>query len=134
MMNRDVEIGSILRRLVELETREDASSVTDTGWLDLTYNTGWGDFGTGAGEYYGAQYRRVNDIVYMRGLVKRTSGSSYTIGTLPSGFRPLKRPLYPSNQGGAFGRVDIEDDGQVIANSGGGVTYVALDGIWFSTI
>lgn len=132
-INRDSEIGSVLRRLSVLETREDTGGLSVGGWVDFTYTTGWTDFGTGAGLYEGGRYRKVGDIVYLEGLVKRTSGSSYVITTLPTGFRPANRHMFASNQGGSFGRVDIENNGEVIAHSSGLVTYVTLSGILFST-
>lgn len=51
----------------------------DSGWVALTLGTGW----TGS-----AQYRVINNVVYLRGRVTRTSGSDTTILTLPAAVRP----------------------------------------------
>lgn len=57
----------------------------DTGWIDLTLSSGW------TFQYSGdkPQYRRIGNIVYLRGLIDATSAAAGTIATLPAGFRPL---------------------------------------------
>jgi len=57
-----------------------------TAWTPLTLLNGWLNYG---GSYDIAQYRKIGDIVQIRGVI-----NSGTIGSpafnLPSGFRPLK--------------------------------------------
>jgi hypothetical protein len=44
----------------------------------LNYHTAWPE----------AQYRRVGDVIQLRGLVKRTTFTTGTVATLPVGYRP----------------------------------------------
>ena len=68
------------------ETKQD--KIEDTGWQTLTLNTQWNNLG---GNYMIAQYRKIGNHVFLRGLVKNdTSNTSITIATLPEGFRPQK--------------------------------------------
>lgn len=61
----------------------------DTGWQSPSFASGWADYGGG---FHTCQYRRINDMLYLKGLLKRTGanvGSLTTIYTLPSGSRPV---------------------------------------------
>jgi len=55
----------------------------DTGWVDITLASGILVYGAGTNP----QYRRIGDIIYMRGAVKGlpTSPSSVLVGTMPAG-------------------------------------------------
>lgn len=56
----------------------------DTGWLNLTLNSGW------SSPYMSdvAQYRRIGKVVYLRGLINATAAAGPNIATLPEGYRP----------------------------------------------
>jgi hypothetical protein len=68
--------------------------------------------------------------VSLRGLIK-----SGTVGnaafTLPPGYRPPVSETFGVNSNGAFGRVDVQADGQVIPQAPSNNTYVSLSGIRF---
>lgn len=79
---------------VVLETRfknkvtfDDVSGIpqlVDSGWIDLTLNSGWSyQYDTDK-----PQYRRIGNVVYLRGLVDGTASAPTTIGELPVGYRP----------------------------------------------
>lgn len=56
----------------------------DSGWLDLPLKTGWSyQYDTDK-----PQYRKIGNVVYLRGLVDATATAQATIGELPVGFRP----------------------------------------------
>ncbi len=106
-------------------------------WTGLTYTnaggTTWTDYG---GAFQIGQYRKVGDLVFVRGLAKRTAGAGTTIAILPAGYRP---PLYTYTQlfsslcsGGAC-RVDIDTSGNIVDIGGVGGTWIALNLI-FSTL
>lgn len=58
----------------------------DTGWINATLTSSWTNYGA---PYSGAAYRRIGNVVYLRGLVKDgLFGSANPIMTLPVGFRP----------------------------------------------
>lgn len=99
-------------------------------WTAPTFAGTWTDFGPG---YEEAAYRRVSDMVQLRGIVAGgTTGQ--TIFTLPAGFTPPVRVLFPSIAQDAFARVDVLANGQVQYNLGtASPTFVDLNGIMFST-
>ncbi len=59
-------------------------SITPTAWTNLTFQNGWSNY---SGSFQSAQYRKVGDVVEMRGVVKGTTWGT-AICTLPAGFRP----------------------------------------------
>ncbi|KAA3660334.1 MAG: hypothetical protein DWQ10_06915, partial [Calditrichaeota bacterium] len=77
-----------------------------------------------------AYFKDSMGIVHLRGLVKKG-----TIGThifiLPNGYRPPKRELMVAcTHPNIAGRVDIWNDGKVVAQ-GGSNLWISLDGITF---
>jgi len=98
-------------------------------WTDFTFNTGWGNFGSGFVE---GEYKKVGDLIFLRGLVGRTSGSATTIATLPSGYRPLAGVLTAQMSDSGIARIDVGNDGNITHNSGG-TTWVSLN-IVFSVV
>lgn len=102
-------------------------------FIGVSFGTNWADYGT----YQTCQYRKVGDIVSLRGLANSAANlwASYpTICTLPVGYRPPAELIFC--QWGAAGvtlRVDVCADGTVIWITGGaGAGYISLDGISFS--
>lgn len=100
-----------------------------TAWAALTFGSGWDNHGSG---YQAGQYKRAGDLVFLRGLVVRTSGVGITIATLPSGYRPPDGCLFGTLTNTGIGRIDIGADGNIYHVSGG-TDWVQLDGISFST-
>lgn len=77
------------------------SLVGDTGWVTPTLLNGWVAYG---GSYRTVQYRRLNNVVYVRGMMK---GGTVTPGTvifnLPAGFRPSAYDVHEAwGNGGAI--------------------------------
>lgn len=95
-------------------------------WTPLTLQGLWVNYGGWAN----AAFRKVNDMVYLRGLIR--SGAVGTIGYLPAGYRPPAAVLFPVHTGEphTLGRVDIQPTGE-IAHSSGQNGYVSLSGIVF---
>lgn len=100
-----------------------------TDWTALSLNTGWVNFG---GSYQTAEYKKVGDLVFLRGLIARTSGTATLIGTLPSGYRPILNPLFIVATNTGYGEIEINSPGQISWRTGG-VGYLSLDGLIFST-
>ena len=106
-------------------------------WTGLSYGTGWVDYGGG---YQAGQYKKVGDLVFLRGLVRRTTTSAgdITIGTLPAGYRPAARLMMSTtgywSSAYQLTRVEILTTGVVQFAGSIGVTvdFFSLDSIVFS--
>lgn len=111
------------RRLEILER----SRASDEAYTDATYLNSWVDYG--ATHNKAGYYKTLDSVVRLQGVVK-----SGTIGqpifTLPTGYRPAKTLLFTVPSNGAFGVLEIQTDGDVIATTGNN-TYVSLEGIQF---
>jgi hypothetical protein len=92
-----------------------------TAWTAPTLLNGWVNYG---GEWATAAYRKVGDIVYIRGLVKDGSVPA-DIFVLPTGYRPPAGVLFAVDTG-TPGRLDVHADGRVAAQAGS-AGYFALN-------
>lgn len=127
------DLPTLEERLVALE-----DAVADTGWVALTFDSGWVNFGGG---YNNLGYRRIGPVVYLRGMVKRdgiAAPAGDVITTLPAGSRPSARHIFGRQQtkdvtaGVAenLGRVDIGTSGDVLyMDDIGAADWLNLDGI-----
>lgn len=83
----------------------------DTGWVNLTLNSGWScSYNTDV-----AMYRKIGNVVHLRGLVNATQAAGKVIGTLPEGFRPsghFERFTCPHQQSGNV-NVEVGYTGQI---------------------
>lgn len=102
----------------------------DTQWTNATLGAAWTNYGGG---YASARYRRVNNVVYVQGLIKASSAtaSNTTMFTLPAGYRPSANIIFSSRAaGGVQFRLDVQSAGAVIAPEGVGATatdYVSVN-------
>jgi hypothetical protein len=86
-----------------------------TLWTALPLNAGWTNWGPGS--YNAGQYRKVGDMVQLRGTIKHASGLGVAICTLPVGFRPpdgIQQPVRNPVVGGYF---DIGSGGVITMQS-----------------
>ena len=95
----------------------------DTGWLDMTLANGIANSNADRP----AQYRRINNTVYIRGGVKGINARGKLIATLPNGYRPKIAVYYVQNMSNnqdaaAMTRMQIKTDGQIMMqyNTNGG--------------
>jgi len=91
----------------------------DTGWINVTFTaisggTTWQN--AAAGEE--AQYRRLNNVVYLRGRI--ALGSAGTAFTLPAGFRPgqLQRVMVRDGASTNFTGLNVNVGGAVVVGTG----------------
>ena len=122
--------GAGVRVLVGSGVAEVVSSSGATGWTGATLRNSWTNYLAGTAA---AQYRKVSDVVEVRGAVKSGSG---VIFTLPAGLRPAMQETFYvyASPGGA--RVDAMPTGDVQVSayvSSGTNALVSLAGIHFST-
>lgn len=89
-----------------------------------TLQNGWVNYGVDNWE--GARYGILNGICYVYGLIR--GGVSDVAFTLPKGFRPGVRVMFPSIANNGFGRIDIDTAGQVIISlSNNAKEYTSLN-------
>ena len=70
-------------------------------------------------------------MVHLTGLIKNGVTSERTvIFTLPSGFRPGLKEIFTITQNNAVGRIDINDNGNVLVVKAG-AAFTCLFGISF---
>lgn len=84
-------------------------------WINVTFNTGWGNFGSG---HQTCQYKKVGDMIYLRGSAARSSGSSFVIFTLPASYLPPGLVLIPTASNNAYGQITIATTGNVSLDAG----------------
>jgi|GEM_PF-2257711 len=101
-----------------------------TPWTPFPFAAGFGNYGFG---FQNAQYRKIGDIVYLRGKVAKLNQSDInytdTLGILPVGFRPPATVEFSTSpQSGP----SITSDG-IVRGGVPGWYYESLDGVFFST-
>lgn len=86
-------------------------AIDETEWTDLELNTDWRNLG---GDYYNAQYKKVNNQIYLRGLIKNSNNNTNkTVLTLPEGIRPQKIPYLMFNMSDTFVSAYITAGGEI---------------------
>lgn len=83
------------RKIVNLEetVEELINAQEDTGWITLPLASGI----TAYNEANTPQYRKIGNLVVIRGTVKGITARNTVIGTLTEGFRPTKANPYVQN-------------------------------------
>jgi hypothetical protein len=112
-----------------------ATGVTDSGWIAWPYAAG---LTAVAGSTPG--YRKQGNRVFLRGMIKPSSGADITVqttlGTLPAGYRPTEdRNLPAATEWRAqnAARVYIPASGTTAFMPAVAVKWVSLDGLSFFT-
>jgi hypothetical protein len=79
----------------------------------------WGNWGP---SYAGLRYRRVGDVVSIRGLIVKAAaaGANSIVFQIPVGFRPVEHYLWITgmNAGNQYGRIDVHNNGNVVVEGG----------------
>lgn len=84
----------------------------DTGWISASLQNGWVNFG---GAYSIAEYRRLNGIVYVQGLIKSgTINPGTVLFNLPVGFRPRAYFISPAWGNGGGSAIEVAPNGNVV--------------------
>ena len=132
---------------VVLPTSRRVASLESTGreyvtWTALSFNTGWADLTPSTIE--NCAWRQLDDIIYLKGVPARSTGTSLVIGTLPTGARPGKYVYFvtfaQSSTGVfTFDRIRVDpNNGQIdllgINSLTNGQNFCYLDGIFFSLV
>lgn len=88
-------------------------TANDTGWIDVTYNSGFTSANGGQ-----LAYRKINNQVFLKGGADRTAGNFTTtaeaVANLPTVARPSATERFASyGTGGRLGRIEITTSGDV---------------------
>ena len=102
-----------------------------TAWANLSFGSGWGNLGGG---WPTGQYKKIGDLVMLRGFVVRTGGSSDLIATLPTGYRPPAADRWAVTSVGGFASIQIDTDGYITVIGGTPDVNITLSGIIFSIV
>lgn len=91
----NTDINNLTRHLTSVEetVEELINAEEDTGWITLSLADGI----TAYNEANTPQYRKIGNLVFIRGTVKGITARNTVIGTLPEGFRPTKANPYVQN-------------------------------------
>lgn len=90
-----------------------------TVWTAPAFLNAWANFG---GVWQVAQYRRVGDVVQIRGTVN-AGVIGAAVFVLPVGFRPPADMAFSVPTFGTFGTLVVTGAGNVIANTGSNVAF-----------
>lgn len=122
-MNIVQDIKNILQRLKDLED----NNYFREKYKAVTFTNSWVNYAAG---FATATYiKDKNGFVHLKGTVKSGTVST-SMFNLPVGYRPLEQLIFTIVNNGAFGRVDVLANGDVVLQ-GGSNLFVALDNIVF---
>jgi len=109
---------------------DDVTFLNGEAWVAPTLVNGWVNYGAG---YAPAGYRRVGNVVRLRGFVTGGAASS-GLFTLPAGYRPAYPAVLVVDASGGFGAVVVGTTGAVVHNAGSVASFLDLDGLSFDLI
>ena len=98
--------------------------VDDPGWQTPTLLNSWVDYGS---VFSPTLYRRLNGVVFIKGLVKLgTVAAGTIIFTLPAGYRPAITLLIAAVSNDLFAQFRVDASGNVITSSPVSNVYLSL--------
>lgn len=119
----------------DFSIQEINKKIVDSGWIDLSLNSGW----SYQYDQDKPQYRRIGNVVYLRGLIDGTPSAPTTIGELPVDFRPsagsFNRFACPLNQKD-YVNIQVDQNGLITdytKTTSTTRTFVSLSNISFLT-
>ena len=100
------------------------SMFNDTGWLTPALLSGWINFGA---PYRICQYRRINGIVYVTGLLKGgATAASTPVLNLPAGFRPSGSLFLGTQSNSALATMNLTAAGDLTLSVGASANSLTL--------
>lgn len=90
-------------------------------WLTPTLINSWVNFGGGEQDL---QYRKVDDMVQIRGVVKSGAIGS-VIAVLPVGYRPPSPLGFGVSSAGALGTLVVQPSGNLLTTNGSNTSFHA---------
>lgn len=90
-------------------TKQD--KIVDSGWIDLVLTNGAVAYSTAQKP----QYRKIGNVVYIRGVFKGVVSTPTTISQLPEGYRPAMKVIFPQMATGTrVDRMEYNTDGTIV--------------------
>lgn len=114
-------INELDSRLSDIEGNVDWVEVGSVG--APAYENGWVSFDVGRG----AQFKKVGNLVSIKGVVKSGSFPSVNIFSIPEEYRPIKNRLFATAANGNFANILVAANGDVQINSGGSASFTTLE-------
>lgn len=109
---------------------DDIVNVKDSKWVTPTLINGWvmhnSTYGT-------LQYRKIGDVVYLRGIIKNSSNSSGAFFTMPPGYRPAISMVFPGVTEDKLSDLYLTNGGVCTVSGSFAGKWVTLSGICFAT-
>jgi hypothetical protein len=103
---------------------------TPPGWTPLSFINGFSNTGGG---HTPCGYRKIGDMVQLRGMHSGGSSATANVTVLPAGFRPANAVLFAAIASDQPGRLQVEPDGSVHwYNANPTTSWGNLTGIQFS--
>ncbi len=127
------DMGKALRQTLKNIYDDLNNIIIFESWQTPSLQNSWVNFGSG---FEDAQYYKDSfGIVHLKGLIKDgTTAAGTAIFTLPSGYRPAARHVFPTViYDNTIGRIDVMSNGEVQVQHGN-ATWTSLSGITFRII
>lgn len=97
----------------------------DSGWIDMQLKNSWATY---TQNYQKAQYRKIGNQVFIRGLINGGSANTDFV-QLPTGYRPSLITYLPVVDDAGANVIKVSADGNLRAYSY--TAYIALSGSFF---
>lgn len=119
------------------------SFISGGAWTAMSMSNNWVNYDAGGAGFNSAAYRKVGDIVYLRGSIKRSTGTpagGELIYSFPTGTRPPEDLLFGVNEGGSVAtrsRLDMHATGTltwVTGTAASAAVHLPLDGLYWAVI
>ena len=101
----------------------------ETEWKNIELINNWENYDTA--NYPPAQFKKIENHIFLRGLIKRISGSSERIGVLPEGNRPYTTMYSIVNSNDTFCSAYTEKNGAICIHGVSNNAWVDISGINF---
>jgi hypothetical protein len=131
-MNKDMKEKEGMKNDVKklgYEVEDLQVKVEPTNWTAVSFTNSWVNYGAG---YTEAEYRKVNDRVEFRGLIKNGTIDTSAF-TLPTGFRPTNTIHLVTVSNGAIAFFRIDTSGVCVCYTASNVWF-SIDGLGFSLL
>lgn len=135
-LRTESRLREVERRLEELSRVEDRWHILGASG-EPAFATGYRAYQTGTGTpgvtFALPQFRRINGVVYLRGIIEKSSAvvAGEAMFTLPVGYRPAKQAILVTISNSALSRVDVLSTGAVTIQIGNAI-WISLDGCSFA--